>query len=145
MLRALPGYCVRMLIAAGFAGCSTVVLSFDGDRVPAGNGSTVSSHQHAKFSSKILQVVAASDAETEAKRAGHSSKAPRSGRNLGRLPAPRQKAGVDDYTLDVGTTPSWMYGKTPRVGSPEWKREQHVTEEQEREVKKAIEDICRGC
>lgn len=147
MIRFLPRYCVRMLIAAGFAGCGTAALSFNDGALSAVNASAVPFYQRAKFSSQTLESAAAglefaSAAEAKAKSVGRAA---RGGRNLGRLPAPRQKPVVDDYTLDVGATPSWMYKKTPRVGSPEWKREQQVTEEQEREVKQAIDGICDGC
>jgi hypothetical protein len=137
-----------MLIAAGFAGCGTAALSFNDGALSAVNVSAVPFYQEAKFSSQALESAAArlefaSTAEAKAKSAGR--RAAQGGRNLGRLPAPRQKAIMDDYTLDVGATPSWMFRKTPRVGSPEWKREQEVTEKQEQEVKQAIEGICRGC
>jgi len=34
---------------------------------------------------------------------------------------------------------------TPKVGSPEWKKEQAENERKERHLKQVIEGICRGC
>lgn len=148
MMRFVSRHTVRMLIAAGFAGCGTAALCFNHGTLSTVNASAVPFCQQAKFSARTRESATAglnfaSAAGAKAKSAGR--RAARGERNLNSLPAPRQKAIVDDYTLDVGATPSWMYTKTPRVGSPEWKREQQVTEEQEREVKHAIDAVCHGC
>jgi hypothetical protein len=79
-------------------------------------------------------------------RAKHSSKATRRRRDLDRSQASQQKAGAEeDTTVDIGVMPRWMNKKTPAVGSPEWEQEQQETEKQERDVRRAIEGICRGC
>lgn len=41
--------------------------------------------------------------------------------------------------------PPWMAHRTPKVGSRAWKREQAETERQEKEIRQAIDGVCRGC
>ncbi len=138
-----------LLVAVGLAACGAFVLcGLDGSGPRAAHGSA---DQQAKFSSEILRGTAervelASDAKTgpiQSKnrvRAKPSSRATQDGRVLDR------KAGAEENSLfNVNVMPSWMHEKTPAVGSPEWKQEQQETERQEREVRRAIEGICRGC
>ncbi len=146
-----------MLVASGLAVCGTVVLGLDGSGLRAANGSAAASHHQAKLTSRILggagaRLELANATETkpiEAKnggRAKHSPKATRGGRGLDRSQASQPKAGAEEAPMfDVRAMPSWMHKKTPVVGSPEWEQEKQETEKQEREVRRAIEGVCRGC
>jgi hypothetical protein len=156
----MPRFCQRryiLPIAAGLAACGTIWLGLDGGGLRAANGSASFSCQQVKLCSDILgragaRLELADAAETKpiaAKNGGRmqrSSKAARGGRALDRSQAPQKKAGTEeDSAFDIRVTPSWMHKKTPAVGSPEYEQEQRETEKQEREVRRAIEGICRGC
>jgi hypothetical protein len=38
-----------------------------------------------------------------------------------------------------------MSSTTPKIGSPQWKREREEDERKEQHIKEVIEGICRGC
>lgn len=60
---------------------------------------------------------------------------------------PASKKPTPDVKMPSWMTrlPPWMGATTPKVGSPAWKREQLETERQERELRRAINGVCRGC
>src|SRR5438105_13270160 len=50
----------------------------------------------------------------------------------------RTATAHDPRAMEVFTT-------TPRVGTPEWEREQAQNEREEKRVRSVIQSICRGC
>ena len=142
----MPPYlrcCMAMLIAA-FAGNSTVALGLDGGQPPKIDTLPLLLYQQSKFRS--LEGAGWLKLAADAEDADQPSNTAQDRRRHGRASPSQQKTSDKDaYALDVGPMPAWMYKKTPAVGSPEWKREQQETDKQEREVRQAIEGICRGC
>jgi hypothetical protein len=45
----------------------------------------------------------------------------------------------------TGSSSTLNSGTTPRIGSPEWEKEQVESERREQRLKSIINDICRGC
>jgi hypothetical protein len=105
---------------------------------------------------------------------GYSTSAPQSGQPTS-VPAPVSQQALDtDSDIETGAMRSRPKGaaagspssdqvinaatespkvqtneasslKTPVVGSPEWKRDQRDSEEQEQRIRRVIEGICRNC
>ena len=56
---------------------------------------------------------------------------------------PATKPKPESFT--TGSSPALDSGTTPRIGSPEWKKEQADSERKEQRLKSIINSICRGC
>jgi hypothetical protein len=56
---------------------------------------------------------------------------------------PTTKPKPESFT--TGSSPALDSGTTPRIGSPEWKKEQADSERKEQRLKSIINSICRGC
>lgn len=140
-----------LLLAIGLVVFSAIGLDPHCGGPPAAYGSIAATYQHAKSSSDVLggaeawleAANAAGSTPIETKnnvRARHPPKATDGGGV-----AARKGGAAENSTFEVNVMPPWMHKKTPAVGSPEWKEEQQETERQEREVRRAIEGVCRGC
>ncbi len=136
--------CCMAVLIAGFAGYSTIALGLDGGRLPKIDATPLLLYRQSKFHS--LEDAGWLKLAGDAGDADQPSNTARDRRRHGRASPFQQKTSDEDASsLDVGPMPAWMYKKTPAVGSPEWKREQQEADKQEREVRQAIEGICRGC
>lgn len=85
----------------------------------------------------------------EAQNGSGSSKLP-IGQDLGQAVPPEPGVStkpLPDVKMPEWMTrlPPWMAPRTPKVGSPAWKRERVETERQERETRRAINGVCSGC
>jgi hypothetical protein len=56
---------------------------------------------------------------------------------------PATKPKTEPFT--TGSSPALDVGTTPRIDSPEWKKEQAESERKEQLLKSKINSICRGC
>lgn len=148
--RAIIGYAV-MLIVGNLMGCSTSVPGVDGGGLRIANKSAVSSHEQTKLNSALSGETQdrrelANAAEPKAitaksgSKAKHHSSQPRGSQDRSAASEDEARAGVTP--IDSGATLSTT---TPVVGSPDWKREKQKTEQQEQQIKRLIEGVCRGC